>query len=521
MIKEKLVIKIQNKNLVRLISHLRLVCLLIILFSSFVLLNIVSAQETNGTTETIQQLPAFRIGEKLTYNVSFEKFENAGYAEIFVVSTGKLGDKNAVEIRSRIKTDDLVSAAFYLVDEVRTTFAGAETGLPLFVKKTNLETGLPEETITNFLVEPTMDFDLLSLIYRVRNVGGIGNFTIRESGRTYNISFQNTVSESIETPAGNFETSISTVQSEYLTEKGITDLRINFSVDEARIPALIRFRTDKGEFQVKLASLQVLNNKTVNVPTPTPITTPTPNRTPTPIPTPKPYVENQTLLTDLAFVLGETLEYKVTNLTQPIGTIILQAKERKLFQNQDSLLLTATVTKVEPGNQLFLLNDEINAQVNPNTLAPKFIEIKFNGLLSSINQTASFNQEKGTATFNNKPALEIPVGTHSLLSLAYAVRSFNLKPSPDPSNPVNDTRVAVFLDGKAYVFTLRPSNAEIINFKEEKIPAQLISIKTGDPEYDRLNLRLWLSTDEKRVPLRFAAGNYQLDLISQKVRLLK
>jgi hypothetical protein len=510
-----------NKNLLRLISHLRLICFLLALFSAFVTLNFVSAQETTEIVETIQQQPAFRIGEKLTYNISFEKFENAGYAEIFVVSTGKLVDKNAVELRSKIRTDDFVSAAFYLIDEMRTTFAGAETGLPLFVKKTNLETGLPEETISNFLVEPTMDFDLLTLIYRVRNVGGIGNFTIRESGKTYNISFQNTVSESIETPAGNFETSVSTVQSDYFTEKGITNLRINFSIDEARIPALIRFKTDKGEFQLKLASLQVLNNQNPNMPTPTPSVVPTPVRTPTPIPTPKPYLENQTLSPDLAFVLGETLEYRVTNLTQPIGTLTLQAKERKLFQNQDSLLLTATVTKVEPGNQLFYLNDGINAQVNPNTLAPKFIEIKFNGLLSSINQTASFNQEAGTATFNNKPPLEIPVGTHSLLSLAYAIRSFNLKPSADPTNPVNDTRVAVFLDGKPYVFTLRPSNAEIINFKEEKISAQLITIKTGEPGYDRLNLRLWLSTDEKRVPLRFSAGNYQADLISQKISLPK
>ena len=118
---------------------------------------------------------------------------------------------------------------------------------------------------------------------------------------------------------------------------------------------------------------------------------------------------------------------------------------------------------------------------------------------------------------NNGNQIEIPVGTHSILSLAYAVRSFNLKPSKDLTNPVNDTRVAVFLDTKAYVFTLSPSTADIITLQGEKVSAQQISISTGNPAIDVLNLRLWLSNDEKRLPLRLAAGQYQADLISEKI----
>jgi hypothetical protein len=77
----------------------------------------------------------FRIGEKLTYNVSFERFNNAGYAEIAVVSRGKLGDREAVELQSKFRTNELVSAAFYLFDESRTTFAAAESGFPLYIRK--------------------------------------------------------------------------------------------------------------------------------------------------------------------------------------------------------------------------------------------------------------------------------------------------------------------------------------------------------------------------------------------------
>ena len=92
------------------------------------------------------------------------------------------------------------------------------------------------------------------------------------------------------------------------------------------------------------------------------------------------------------------------------------------------------------------------------------------------------------------------------------MRSFNLKPSRDLTNPVNDTRVAVFWTDRAYIFTLRPANIEEILFDGEKVKAQLITINTGNPQLDQLALKVWLSTDERRVPLRFSAGAFQADL---------
>jgi hypothetical protein len=100
------------------------------------------------------------------------------------------------------------------------------------------------------------------------------------------------------------------------------------------------------------------------------------------------------------------------------------------------------------------------------------------------------------------------------------MRSFNLRPSKDPKNPVNDTRVAVFWESKAYVFTLRPSDPEDIAINGEKVSAQLITINTGSAQLDALALKVWLST-EGRVPLRFSFGTFQADLISQTSNLAK
>lgn len=464
-------------------------------------------------SSSAQTKTPFQIGERLTYNISFAKFDNAAYAEVYVVSNGKLADKNAYELSAKLKSNGLLSAAFYLLDETRTTFVAADTGLPLYVRHTTRITGLPKETISSFINSPTTNFDLLSVIYKVRNAGGAGTFAVQENGKNYNFDFTATGGEIVKVIGSEFETTISTVQSAYLNDLGITDFRINFTNDDRKIPVQIRFKTLKGDFNARIASIQNLEPTLDPELTPTPIPIVTLVRTPTPEPTPPPYIENQPLTDDLAFDLGETLTYKVSNLGNQVGTVTLQAKERTLFNDEDSLLLTAKVTGIEQGKPPFLLNEAIEGRVDPSTLTPISIDLKFAGLFSSYNQSTIFDSEKGFALVGGKKQIEIPVGTHSILSLAYAVRSFNLKPSLDPTNPVNDTRVAVFFGEDSYVLTLRPQTAEIINLKGEKVGAQLITIRTGNPSIDSLNIRLWLGNGSKRVPLRLMIGNYQADLV--------
>lgn len=464
-----------------------------------------------------QNKSTYKVGERLTYNISFEKFNDAAYAEIYVVSRGKLEGKDAVELSAKIKTANVVSAAFYLFDEVRSTFVDEQTGLPLYVRKTNNASGFPKEKISNFLNSPTTNYDLLSMIYKVREAGGAGSFSVLENEKVYNFDFAATGGEVVKTVESEFETTLSTVQSTYLTEQGITNFRVNFSNDERRIPVQIRFQTKKGEFNAIIASIQMLK------PTPTPddspkITpTPIPVPTRTPRPTPKPYIDNQPLSQELPFLLGETLEFKVINRGQDFGKVTLQAKERKKFQNVDSLLLTAKVSEIGQGNQVFNLQDSIDAQVDPFTLLPKQLKINLKSSLSIFNQTAVFNQARGIVAYQGAKSVSVPNGTHSILSLAYAIRNFNLKPSLDAKNPINDTRVALFLGSKAYVLTLRPSNTTLETPDGKKIPAQLVSIRTGNRSIDRLNLRLWLSVDRKRLPLRFAVGTYQADLIQSEI----
>lgn len=462
--------------------------------------------------------PRLRVGEKLSYNISFGKFTGAGTAELFVASRGKLGAADAIEIRSRVKTVDMVSAAFILLDESRTVYAAPDTGLPLHVSKISQVGAIPKEIVSNYLSVPTSNFDMITLLYRVREAGGTGTFPFLDNDRLYSAAFTAGPLVRVQTDAGEFETVTSSVQSEFLTANGIKDLRINFATDESRIPVMFRFMTTRGEFKAVLSSFTLPDSDAA--PLPTPVPTPPPPATPRPTPIAEVYVENRPLLPDLGFVIGETLDYRITNAGVPAGVITLNAVERKKYKGKDSLLLTATVTRVESGNPTLRLGDSYRAQVDPDTLTPVWAEAKFLSNLAGLKQNITFDQSTGSIAFGGAKPEDGPVGTHSLVSLIYAIRSFNLKPSRDASSPVNDTRVAVFWETKPYIFTLRPSNAEEITVNGEKMSAQLISIKTENPALDAMGLKVWLST-EGRVPVRFTGGTYVAELIPRSANAVK
>ncbi len=455
----------------------------------------------------------FRIGERLTYSVSIGRLSGAAFAELHTVSRGRLGDKDAIELRAKFKTLDLASATFYLIDESRTTFVSPSTSLPLHTTITSNAFGLPKETNQSFVAVPTPHADLVSMIYRIRQMGGTGSLTLHENERIYSVTFQAGAVEKQKTDAGEFETSVVSVESEYFTERGITNVRFNLSTDETKLPVLIRFRTSKGTVRAALASVQMTEPEPAVQSTPTPAGTPLPERTPKPVATPLPYVDNLPLAPELAFELGERLEYKILSNGQPVAKMRLSVKERKQFNNGDNLVLEAVFSETRAGSP-FASGDLVRAYVHPETLAPAQIELKFAGALRPYNATIKYEQQGSSIVFGGANPVDAPVGTHSILSLLYAARSFNLKPSRDLNNPINDTRVAVFWESEPYIFTLRPSASEVITLDGKPAAAQLVTVTTKNSLLDQLNIRIWLGNDDARIPLRFIAGQYQADLVS-------
>ncbi|HUF04434.1 MAG TPA: DUF3108 domain-containing protein [Aridibacter sp.] len=453
-----------------------------------------------------------RVGEKLTYSISFNNFDSAAYAEIHVVSRGKLEGRDAVELSAELRSVDVLSAAFYAWDEARTTFVSPDSGYPLLVKEISNTGPFPRVTSRGYLQRPATAYDLLSMIYRVRALGGAGSFSVLENERFHNFDFVISGTENVSTPAGDFETQVTLVQSSYFADRKISDFKVYFTTDDQKIPALVRYKTDKGDFEARLAGIQDLSP--VPDPTATPIPTPTPIVTPTPVPTPRPYVDNAPLSPYLPFKLGERLEYSVLKQGVPAAKVALSASERKQYLGVDSLRLVGQVTETLPANDLFGATDRIEAWVDPVTLVPFATTLGFTGAFSEFSQQTLFDQTQGTATVQAGQPVQIPVGTHNVLTLAYAIRAFNLRPPLGAPNPANDTRVALFAGTEARVITIRPSVTEQIDVSGRKWRANLITIRTGEPQADALNIRIWLSADGRRLPLRLEAGPYRADLLN-------
>jgi hypothetical protein len=448
----------------------------------------------NGAKAAPPPSGSFTVGERLTYNISFSNFNVAAYAETYVVSAGKYGAHDAVYLQGKIKTSDLVNAAFFRVDENRQTLVDAGTGLPLFCKKIFDENGIPREKSFDYKDSAT-GYDWLSAIYHLRfATANTGSITIQEGDDIIQATYRPIGKAHSKTAGGEFDTDVIEVQN-----PTFPGLQIYFSDDEQRLPVVLTYKNPKGTFRAELASIQDLAPEPVAAATPKPQSTPVAVSTPRPRPTPPPYINNQPLSADLPFTLGETLTYKLTRTgaATSFGTMAVQAKERRQFNGRDSLLLTTTIQQVTDSSSIFSPGDIIRSYVDPESLLPMRTEIVFRGALSPFNQTLSFDQATGKVSDNRAAMVDVPVGTHDILSLAYAVRSFNLKDVKPGKGPGTDTRVALFTSDGPVILTILPQPEETIDYQGKKVLTQVVFTNVG-----QTTVKLWLSKEADRLPLR-------------------
>jgi Protein of unknown function (DUF3108) len=126
-----------------------------------------------------------------------------------------------------------------------------------------------------------------------------------------------------------------------------------------------------------------------------------------------------------------------------------------------------------------------------------------------LNETLTLNQETGTATSDKGGRIEMPVGTHDYLSFFYALRTLNL-------NPTKKSVLSMLVERKPKTLFVDVVKRESVQLGDRKIPAIALSITTDDPDPDKYKLRMWVSDDRRRLPLRFTCttklGGLRADL---------
>ncbi len=494
------------------------------------------AQVRNDVAASPFSPAPYRVGERLTYNVSFSNFPTAAHVELLVAGRGQFHGREGVELHAHVETIGVVQAALYSINNDYITHVDPSTGLPYraqqFIREAtrteNLTldfnaSGAAPANITAAPQTPgalVVSYDFLSAIYRLRALpltqGATYNIPVQNGTTIYNAELKVIGSELVKTNVGSSITLVTEVRVRGNKEADDYRVRIYFTGDERHLPVLLTARHRAGEIRLELASAEMLNEPASLVQSPAnplapappgiplpPAATPgaptasNPNAPPSNPPAPSVGAE---ALPALPFEPGEQLNFNffLGPNPQPIGTASFQVRPRAKYFNRDGLLLSAVMQTTGAGLRLFPVNDQLNSYVDARSLLPFRTELNLQEGPRRARWIVSADQNGGNALFDDGTRVEIPVATHDLVSVFYALRSFDL--SPQKRNAVSllvNKRPRLL-----YITTLRQATLALAG---QQIPAVELSLVTDDPGGDRFQLRLWVSTDKRRLPLRLTA----------------
>ncbi len=483
---------------------------------------IVSAQGRDAINASPLSTAPYQVGERLSYTVSFSSFPTAAHIEILVIGRGDFYGRDGIEIRAHVETTGVVSAALYSINNDYVTYVDPATGLPYRTQQT-LREGARVTDAARDLNQPVNEpagtsaipskkttggfpgsFDFISALFRLRALpltqGAAYALAVQDGTTTYDAELRVTGTEMIRTNIGSSNTIATQLRVRGNPAADAYRLRANFTDDERHVPVLITARVEAGEIRAEIASAEIVNAPLDPATNPL---NPTPGATP--LPTPPLASTNPTAarapLPSIPFAVGEQLNYNffLGAATQPVGSASLQVRPRAKYFGRDGLLLSAAILTSPAGQQLFPVNDQINSYVDVATLLPFRTELSLLEGQRRAKWTISVDPSAGSALFDDGTRVEMPIGTHDLISVFYALRSFDLSVG-------KRNAVSLLINKRPRLLYVTALRSATIPLGGKQIKAVEVSLITDDPQQgDRLGLRLWVSTDKRRLPLRLTA----------------
>ncbi|MDX6558207.1 MAG: hypothetical protein QOF72_1256, partial [Blastocatellia bacterium] len=481
----------------------------------------VAAQQKGETTQAPFNEAAYRVGERLTYNVEYSHYSSAAHVELLVAARGAFFNREGIQLRAHVETVGVVNAALLSMNNDYTTYVDPQTGLPYRAQQVVREAGRTSEAERDYNQPAGTDaipskvrmgefpgtHDMLSALYRVRALplsdGSNYFLTAIHDGDQYSAEVKVIGRERLQTNLGSFSTIVTRVN----VKSQNYDLRVYFSDDERHVPVLITAKVASGEIRAELAASELTVPEASQPGRPTlpiktsPIELPVkPNPGTVRVVQPPGETPSVLPLQDLPFKIGEQLSYQVflASSPQPVGTISFTLKARGRYFNRDGLLFSVRAQTTGPGGRVFPVNDQINSYIDPITLLPFRTELTLSEGKYHYNRGYSLDQNRGAALADSKERIEIPVGTHDLISAVYAIRTFDLWPKKRNAISIMATTQPRTL----FVESLRK---ETIELGGQKITAIMLTLTTDDQQNDKMQLRMWIGDDSRHLPLRITA----------------
>ena len=476
----------------------------------------VFAQEKDGVAALGFSSSPYRVGEKLTYNVSFSNFPSAAHVEVEVVSRGMHFGREAFQLRAHVETTGVINVALFAINNDYVTYVDPTSGLPFRSEQTVRDAIRNADSAQDFsqpggneAIPPQQrgfpgTYDLLSAFYRARALpladGAVYNFTVRGEGADYQAELKVVGRDVIRTNVGSFPTIVTQIK---VNNSPLRNLRVYFSDDERHVPVLMSARVKSGDLTAELAGSELIKPPAETV-TPAPPIIAAPAPTPTPAAPPP-------LSANLPFKLGEELNYQVFigNSNTPLGSASFQVRGRQRYFERDGLFLTVTAQTTGAAARIFVAKDQIDSYVDPKALLPYRTVMNMAEGQRRLNQTLNFNQETGVATNDKGLRIEMPAGTHDYLSFFYVLRTVNMAPN-------KKSAISMLVENKPTTMFVDSLPRETIDLGNRKVPAIPLKITTDDAQPDKFQLRMWVSADPQRLPLRFTCitklGQLRADL---------
>jgi hypothetical protein len=481
--------------------------------------------DASGATGEFSPAP-YQPGEKLTYTVSFSNFSSAGHIELFNAGRGQFFNREGFELRARVQSVGIVRAALYAIDSEYTAYVDPQTGLPFRTRVQNFDGGVA--AITSAItgqpapaVEATpATYDILSALYRARALplaaGAIYRVSAQGEGVQYEAEVRVVGRETVKTAAGSFNAVVAQLR---VRGGAASDYRprIYFTDDERHVPVLLTAKLKTGELRAELASSEMINLTPQQTPPGSglmaeqpsnlqpPDTQPPPGRVAVPaggdgtVAAGAPGADSSNL-NDLPFKVGEQLNFNffLGTSPQPVGIASYHVRARNRYVGRDGLWLSATMGTTNALQQLFPVADKIETYVDVKTLLPFRSQLQIREGNHRLQGVVSLDQERGSATVTDGSTIEIPVGTYDLVSVIYALRSFDL-------TPPKRNAVSILINKRPRTLFITSLKRETIELGGKSIPAYLLALATDEPQGNRLNIRLWVGSDRRRLPLRLTA----------------
>ncbi|MFN0113038.1 MAG: DUF3108 domain-containing protein [Blastocatellia bacterium] len=480
-----------------------------------------------------------RVGERLTYNVSFSEFAVAGRIEMEIVEQGNFFGQEGYQIRTKGESMGQVRSLFGDIDHQYTAYVNPRTALPYRLVSSVKQGGkLVEETVTfdhgkqqatfsddSSINIPSGTFDLTSLLYAMRLQG------VPESGKQ---KFSALVGKEVV----EFE-AVSKGREQMVTQTGTyTAIQVKlypqnkqhkkyrgyvwFSADAQRLPIAVRATMPFGELRADLT------NATIAVRNATPlakvkewIDESGQNRSPSsgaassagatngagnktlvlvdpPGSKPAGANGNADPSPNLPFGVGERLSYEVAwGQFNSVGKVSFEVRQQGMLGASRVFELYGEASTVGAARSLISVNDQANSFVMVDSLLPVKTDLRLREGRRTKLTSANYDWAAKAANLSSGTSVQIQPGTLDLLSLFYSIRAADLK--------VGKTQLFRFLDANH-----RMQSVTVNVMKQESIGGPMgtrdtlqLDIVTPSPT-QILVAQVWVSNDSKKLPIYFA-----------------